>query len=90
MKILEAMALGSPIVSTTIGAEGLDLENGRDLLIADSPALFAEAAIALLRDAGLRQTLGLHARETAVRRFSWERVAAEFEAIYHSVKPWKQ
>lgn len=88
LKILEAMALGMPVVSTTIGAEGLDLESGRDLLIADSPARIAEAAIGLLRDAALGERLGAQARQTALRRFSWERVAAEFEAVYHAVKPW--
>ena len=77
MKILEALGLGAAIVSTTIGAEGLDLESGADLVIADTPEQLAEAVIGLLRDPALRERLGRHARETAARRFSWARVAAE-------------
>ena len=85
MKILEALALGAAIVSTTIGAEGLDLEPGADLLIADTPEQLADAIIRLLRDPALRERLGRHARETAARRFSWARVAASFEQVYDSV-----
>jgi polysaccharide biosynthesis protein PslH len=85
MKILEAMALGSPLVSTSIGAEGLGLQDGRELLIADTPQQFADAVIRLLRDARLRDTLARQARETAVRRFSWESVARTLEGVYDSI-----
>jgi glycosyltransferase involved in cell wall biosynthesis len=87
MKILEALALGSPVVSTAIGAEGLELEDGRDLLIADTPEQFADAAIRLLRDPQLRDRLARHGRATAVRRFSWDSVARALEAVYDSIVP---
>ena len=87
MKILEAMALGSPILSTSIGAEGLCLEDGRDLLIADTPDQFAAAAVRLLRDPAIGDALARHARETAIRRFSWESVAETLEQVYRSIVP---
>ena len=86
MKILEAMALAVPIVSTTIGAEGLGLTNGCELLLADGAQGFAEAAIRLLRDSGLRRRLAANARAAAVRR-SWTAVGASLEAVYDSILP---
>jgi glycosyltransferase involved in cell wall biosynthesis len=85
MKILEGMALGVPMVSTTIGAEGLSLEHGRELLIGDTPQELADAAIGLLRDPALGDRLARAARETALRRFSWESVAAVLDGVYNSV-----
>ena len=87
MKILEAMALGSPVVSTSIGAEGLGLEPGRDLLIADTPAELAAAAVRLLRDPPFGSALAEHARQTVVQRFSWNAVVATLEDIYRSLRP---
>lgn len=57
IKILEALALGRPVVSTTIGAEGLDLRDGTDILLADTPTAFARHCVALARDAQLRSRL---------------------------------
>jgi glycosyltransferase involved in cell wall biosynthesis len=87
LKILEAMALGMPIVSTGIGAEGLDLAEGKDLLLADTAPQLAAAAVRLLRDAALRQRLAQHARATAVRRFSWNAVGRTLEGVYESIVP---
>jgi sugar transferase (PEP-CTERM/EpsH1 system associated) len=86
MKILEAMAFGVPIVSTTIGAEGLGLTHGRELLLGDGPQGLAEAAIRVLRDAGLRRMLAAGARDAAVRR-SWHEVGLSLEAVYRSILP---
>ena len=61
LKILEAMALGTPVVSTSKGAEGLDVTPGHDILIADEPAEFANQVIRLLRDAALRERLAVNA-----------------------------
>jgi glycosyltransferase involved in cell wall biosynthesis len=71
LKILEAAACGNAIVSTAVGAEGLDFVPGRDLLIADSPAEFADAVNAVLRDAHLRSRLGQGAR-SAAEKYRWE------------------
>ena len=50
LKIYEAMATAKAVVSTTVGAEGLDVHHGRDILLADDPRSFAQAVIMLLRD----------------------------------------
>ena len=58
LKILEALAMGKAIVSTTVGAEGLDLRDGEEILIADEPTAFADAVIRLLTDSELRRRVG--------------------------------
>jgi glycosyltransferase involved in cell wall biosynthesis len=71
LKILESMALGTPVISTSKGAEGLDAIDGRHLLIADTPGRFAEQTIRLLRDAELRSRLALNARQLVASQFDW-------------------
>ena len=80
LKIYEAMAAERAIVSTTVGAEGLDFREGTDLLIADDAPAFADRVIALLRDPARRLALGRAAGETAAR-FDWSAVALEFESV---------
>ena len=74
IKILEAMAHRKPVVSTSIGAEGLDLEPEKHLLIADSPAEFASACIRLLRNRELRQTLITSAFEQVSSKYDWSNI----------------
>ena len=81
IKAFEAMAMGRPVVSTSIGVEGLDVVAGEHLLIADDPAGFAAAILRLLADAGLRDTLAANARRRVEQRFSWAQVARQFEAV---------
>jgi len=84
LKIYEAQAARVPVVSTTIGAEGLFIEQGRNIHIADVPDEFAARCLDLLGSAAQRQHMA-HDAWTAVRdRFSWEQVAREFEAILES------
>jgi glycosyltransferase involved in cell wall biosynthesis len=71
LKILEAAACGNAIVSTALGAEGLEFVPGRDLVIADSPAEFADAVNEVLRDDHLRSRLGQSAR-AAAEKYRWE------------------
>jgi glycosyltransferase involved in cell wall biosynthesis len=80
LKIYEAMAAARAIVSTTVGAEGLDYTDGRDIVIADEPATFAAAVIRLLRDPAARLALGHGAGATAAR-FDWSSIAREFEGV---------
>lgn len=87
MKILEGLALGAPMVSTSVGAEGLGLLDGRELLIADESQPFADAVLRLIGDPGLRQRLSQQARDAAVQRFSWEAVGATLTDIYESLVP---
>ena len=86
LKIFEAMAMGKAVVSTTIGAEGLPVTPGENILIADEPAAFANAVVHLLRDAGMRQRLASEARRLVVERYDWSAVAADFEAALDRVR----
>ncbi len=80
-KLLEAMSMGLPIVTTSLGAEGVEAESGRDMIIADDPAEFAAAVARLLEDEEMCGLLGERAREMAVKCFSWERGVEELEKV---------
>ncbi|HEX4807928.1 MAG TPA: glycosyltransferase [Bryobacteraceae bacterium] len=81
LKIFEAMAAKLPVVSTSIGAEGLPVEDGAHILIADSAELFAQRCLELLNDAEKREELAGRAWQLVSSRFSWEAIAREFETI---------
>jgi glycosyltransferase involved in cell wall biosynthesis len=81
LKILEALAMGKAVVSTTIGAEGLPLVNGRHFIAADSPSEIARTVVSLLRDPERRAALGAAGRQLVEQRHSWKRVAQEFEQL---------
>ena len=72
LKILEAWAAGSPVVSTSMGAEGLPARHGEHLLLADSPAEFAGAVSRLLTCRSLRESLGMAGRLLLDKEFTWE------------------
>lgn len=78
LKIYEAMAAGCPIVSTRVGAEGLDVTDGEDIVLADAPTDFASSVIGLLEDEPRRRTVSEAAFKTA-SRFDWSSVALAFE-----------
>jgi sugar transferase (PEP-CTERM/EpsH1 system associated) len=82
MKMLEAMALGRPIVSTTMACEGRDVVEGEHLLVADSPAQFAEKTIRLLTDEALRQRVTAKARKLVVTRYDWDAIAGKLMRIH--------
>src|SRR5262249_6722476 len=84
-KVLEALAMGRPVVTTTVGAEGLGATAGRDLLVADGAADFAAAIRRVLDERGLGTALGAAGRALAVARFDWDAIAAAHEAIYETV-----
>ncbi|MBK7142899.1 MAG: glycosyltransferase [bacterium] len=79
LKILEALAMESAVVSTTIGAEGLELENNRHLLIADSPAQFADTVVSLLEDPTRAKALGKAGRTRVEERYGWDKLAVDLE-----------
>ncbi len=80
LKIFEAMAMGKAVVSTSIGAEGLDVQNGRDLILADDPAAFAEAILLLIRNEGLRQNYERSAAKLAAQ-YDWSIIVDRFAAV---------
>ena len=79
LKIFEAMGMAKAVVSTTVGAEGLPVSHGTDILIADDPSAFADAAIRLIRDQGERERIEQAARRLVVERYDWSAVAQDFE-----------
>ena len=81
IKIFEALAMAKALVSTSLGAEGLAVRHGEHLLLADSPADFAEAVLGLLNDAGYRSHLGQTARRLVNAHYSAAVVARQFEQI---------
>lgn len=78
IKIFEAMAQGVPVVSTTIGAEGLPVPDGEAILIADDPAEFADAVVTLLDTPDRRERLAERARALMMDEYSWATVAKRF------------
>ncbi|MBO0799889.1 MAG: glycosyltransferase, partial [Blastocatellia bacterium] len=81
LKVYEAMAMERPLISTTVGAEGLPLADGEELLLADSPENFAAAVVRVLNDRSLASRLGTRAAATVRERFGWDRVAERFAEI---------
>lgn len=81
-KILEAMAMGIPTVSTSIGAEGLSCTDGENISIADEPEKFAERIQQLLTDRDLRRRMSIAGREFVERSRSWPQLGQELQAIY--------
>lgn len=82
LKVLDAMAMGKAVVSTSIGCEGIDVRHNDHLVIADTPGTFTEATLALLADRGRRLTLGRAARELVERRYAWSVVCHQLVSTY--------
>jgi glycosyltransferase involved in cell wall biosynthesis len=76
LKILEAMALGTPVISTSKGAEGLDTHSGQDILIADSSQAFADAIGQVFEDAALREKLAAGGRALVEREYDWGKLTS--------------
>ena len=85
IKVLEAMALAKPIVATKLGAGGLDVAHGRDILIADDAASFADAVARLLRDPQMAARIGDAARATARSRYDNDVLARGLITFYRSL-----
>lgn len=85
LKIVEAMAMGKAVVSTTLGAEGIDAVPGRDLLVESEPAAFADAVNRLLAEPDLAARIGNSARQLAVKRYAWSRAAQALEEFYRQI-----
>lgn len=77
LKVIDAMAAGVPVVTTPVGAEGLDLVHGENALIADDPHVLADHVRSILDEPGLGKRLAVNARAHVERNFSWERVRSD-------------
>jgi len=82
LKILEAMASGCPVVSTSVGAEGLGAVDGGELLLADTPEAMTDALARILTDVDLARRLARAARELVVARYDWDRITADLVTTY--------
>ncbi|HYP26970.1 MAG TPA: glycosyltransferase [Blastocatellia bacterium] len=85
LKIYEAMAMARPVISTTVGAEGLPLSDGEEIFIADAPEEFAERVVRVLSDEALASRMGARGREVVCSRFGWDRAADRFSEICERV-----
>lgn len=84
LKILEAMAYGRPVVSTTIGCEGIEAVPRRDVMIADRPDVMAAAVHEVLSSPALAASLALAARKLVETRYSWRQIAEHMHSVYDS------
>lgn len=84
LKILDAMASGKAIISTTIGAEGLATTAEVNILIADTPAAFASQVLRVLADGALRSRLELNARQLVESRYAWHAVGEQLQHVYRA------
>lgn len=85
LKILEALAMGKAVVSTTVGAEGLSFQNREEIIIADEPAVFAEEVIRLLTIPALRKDIGQNGRKRVEQDYDWRNIGEKLVRIYESV-----
>jgi polysaccharide biosynthesis protein PslH len=85
LKVLEALAAGRAVVSTSTGAEGIEVESGRHLLVADGGEAFADATLRVLEDADLRAGLAREGRELVEERYDWRVLGDRFAEVLASV-----
>ncbi len=83
-KVLEAMASGTPIVTTEYTLDGIQATPGRDLIVANEPREFAHRVVELLENPSLRQKLAVNARQLIEKKYAWERSVQQLERVYES------
>jgi polysaccharide biosynthesis protein PslH len=84
-KVLEAMACGTPVVSTSLAVSALNIVPGRDLLVEDQPQKFAAAISGLLRDRGEQQRLSAAGRDYVEKYHNWDRITLDLEVVYNRI-----
>ena len=85
LKILEALAMGKAIVSTSVGAEGLDLKDSEEIFIADEPSAFADAVTRLLTDVPLRRRIGENGRARVEQDYDWRSIGEKLHLLYTKI-----
>jgi sugar transferase (PEP-CTERM/EpsH1 system associated) len=84
-KLLQAMAMGTPIVTTTIATQALKVTDGVHLVIADEPQRFADAVVSLITNKKLRKELSVNARNYILEHHDWDQIGQKLEIIYRSL-----
>lgn len=87
LKIVESLAVGTPVVSTTIGAQGLELKDGVEILLGDTPAAFADAVARGLTDKALRDRVEAAGAAAARQRFGWDAIFERLARHYRTLSP---
>ena len=82
VRILEGFARGIPMVTTSLGLEGIEAEAGKEILVADGPEAFASRVLSLLVDVRLRESLAVHGRKLAETTYDWRTALAPLSEIY--------
>ena len=85
VKILEAWGMAKPVVTTSVGSQGIDCTPGEDVLIADDPQGFAAQTVRLLKDKALREKLGKNGRKQVVAKYDWEIIIRQVEQMYDEI-----
>jgi len=86
VKILDALAMAKPVISTTLGCEGIEVTPGKNILIADTPDQFVQCIEILVKDGGLRERLGVEGRKLVVVKYSWEAIGARLCDLFSKLK----
>ncbi|MBI3012108.1 MAG: glycosyltransferase [Elusimicrobia bacterium] len=84
-KILEAWAMEKAVVATSLACDGIQVEHGKNVLVADNPKDFARAIVRLVKDRDLRESLGRNGRQMAIKNYSWDYVRSQFEKVYEKM-----
>jgi len=82
VKIIEAMALGQCVISTTIGAEGIEANHLKEIVLADTPEQLIKATIQLITNPQETELIGKNARKLAIEKYSWEKLVRDIEKFY--------
>ena len=85
VKNLEAMAMGAPVVTSGLGALGLDARVGEDLLVGDTPEVFAKHIIDLIESPDYRQAVSAAGRRLVEEKYSWDVLARQLEGVYSRI-----
>jgi len=85
LKVLEGLAMGRPMVSTSLGCEGIEVRSGEHLLVADKPGEFSAGVVDLLRDPTRADAMGQRGREMVRRQYAWDRITTRLENLHTQV-----
>jgi glycosyltransferase involved in cell wall biosynthesis len=86
VKILDAWSWGLPVISTTIGAEGIETQPEQNILIADTPQAFGRAVVRVLREPGLAQQLAQGGRQTVIEKYDWRKIYSAWDEVYARIR----